>query len=484
MTRYRSRRQTSTSSAAAPIVAFLLIACFGLLFVTGCSSSSSTAEKTQDDTFTQEDLARFQELSKDGNASSPVVGSGTVAVALSSADASVPTVSSSSAESIAVPAADPALRKQYDAMRATSGGQGNAYRVTNTFLNVRSEPNVTSAFVTKLDQGDLVSLVEFTNATWAKVQMPGGKQGYVSTRYISKLTTEAKLKMEQKTFEGVYFVNFAFVNVRSTPTTGGEKIGEIPGQAFVRPLSIEKDWARVTLNGKEGYVSMQYLSPFLPNFLVRQETYALPILHYAVDQEGVLASLTQHAAKLKQSGAKFLTFSDLFDTIRTQEVRDVRLPPKSAIIAVTGITAQNIKTVSEALNAAGVRATLFIQSDQVGLSAISEKTVLTLQANGFDIQSAGHTGDDLRTLTSAQTQLELVQSRTMLENITHKTVFAVAYPQGGANDRVLQQAAEAGYLFGMGSAPDAGFTRDQFLRLPSFSVTTGMTGDDVAKLVK
>ncbi len=481
MNRYRSFRRPSQNNApAAPIVAFLLIACFGLLFVTGCSSSAGT-ETMEDDTFTQEDVARFRQLSEDDGMSSQ---SGTGASLSSESSSLAPVALTASGSTGTAPAADPALRKQYDAMRGTSGKGANMYRVTNTFLNVRSEPNVTSAFVVRLDQGDLVSLVEFVNGNWAKVQVPGGQTGYVAVRYIAKLTSEDKLKDEQKAFEGTYFVNFAFVNVRARPDTGSDKIGEIPGQAFVRPLSIEKDWARVALDGKEGYVSTQFLSPFLPNFLVRQESYQLPILHYDVGQAGVLEAMPQHFSLLKQAGVKILTFSELFDTVRTQEVRDVRLPPQSAIVAVSGITTQNVKRVSDALATAGVRATLFLQTDQVGISGISEKMIVTLLANGFDIQSAGHTGDDLRTLTSPQTQLELVQSRKLLEEMTHKTVFAVAYPQGGANDRVLEQAADAGYLFGMGSSPDKTFTRDQFLRLPSYTITSGMTGEDVAKLVK
>ena len=486
MNRYHPSRRAS-STPAGPIVAFLLIACFGLLFVTGCSSTTTptTDNQTETDTFTAEDVARFRSLSEQNDTTSSLQGGMAASSASAMAGESPSTMRASTGASVTPAAVDPALRKTYDAMRAGSTGKGgNIYRVTNAFLNVRSTPSVSGTFVARLDQGDLVSLVEFVNGTWAKIALSGGKTGYVANRYLSKLTTEEKLKDEQKAFDGQYFVNFTFVNVRQSPDSGSDKIAEIPGQAFVRPLSVEKDWARVAVDGKEGYVSMQYLSPFRPNFLVRQDRFALPILHYDVSQDAALTALAQHAAKLKQDGVHILTFRDFFTTLQTQEVRDMRIPPKSAILAVSGITSQNVKRVSDALTAAGVSSTLFIQTDQVGIAGISEKMLLTMQANGFDIQSAGHTGDDLRTLTNAQTQLELEQSRTLLEQLTHKTVFAIDYPQGGANDRVLTQAADAGYLFGMGSAPDSAFTRDQFLRLPSYTVTSGMTIEDVLKLVK
>jgi peptidoglycan/xylan/chitin deacetylase (PgdA/CDA1 family) len=118
------------------------------------------------------------------------------------------------------------------------------------------------------------------------------------------------------------------------------------------------------------------------------------------------------------------------------------------------------------------------------MTGITEKTIVTLLADGFDLQSAGHTGDDLRSLTNAQVTLELQESRKILEDLTHKSVYVVAYPQAGVNDRVMQKAAEAGYLFGLGSAPDRTFSRDQFLRLPSYTVTTSMTAEDIEKVAK
>lgn len=495
MNRYRStRRAPGSSTAAASLVAFLLIACFGLLFVTGCSSNSAYDETTQDDIFTAEDVERFQQLTQsDGqyasatySMSSPDVEEYRVspqaqsAAAADNADDSIRAVGTGAASAAA--AFDPAMRKKYDDMRRMSAGkEGNVYRVTNAFLNVRSEAAVSAPFVARLNQGDVVTLIQFANASWAKVGIPGSGQGYVAVRYIAKVTTEDMLREEEKAFDGQYFVNFSFLNLRQSPTSGSDKIGEIPGQAIVRPFSIEKGWARVAWGNKEGYTSMEFLAPFRPNFLVRQDTYALPILHYEASQDGALTALEQHVARLSKEGARFMTLRNLFDKVQTQEARDVRVLPKSVIVAVSGITSQNLKRVSDALGA--IPATIFIRTGQVGISGISEKQLLTLQANGFDIQSAGHTGDDLRTLTNAQTQLELGQSRAILEEMTHKAIFAVAYPNGGSNDRVMEQAADVGYLFGIGGTPEKNFSREQFLRLPSYAVTSGMTSDDVLKLI-
>ena len=142
-----------------------------------------------------------------------------------------------------------------------------------------------------------------------------------------------------------------------------------------------------------------------------------------------------------------------------------------------------MKELSDILRISGVTATLFFETKGVGLSGVSEKILLTLLANGHDIQSGAHTGDDLRSLTNAQVDLELQQSRQILESLIQRPVFAVAYPKGGINDRVRQKAQEAGYLLGISSSLGRTFTRDQLLRLPSFGVTSDVTDDEVNAFV-
>jgi hypothetical protein len=120
----------------------------------------------------------------------------------------------------------------YDSLRVGVVDQGgNAYRVNNPFLNVRQSMNVSSPLVAKLDQGALVTVLDIPTAEWAQVKMTDGKEGYVAFRYLAKPTTDARLPAEKKQFEGKFFVDFAFLNVRKDPTAQSEKVGELPGQA-------------------------------------------------------------------------------------------------------------------------------------------------------------------------------------------------------------------------------------------------------------
>jgi uncharacterized protein YgiM (DUF1202 family) len=482
MTHYRSRRRASVkrNNSFSPVVGFLLIAGFGILFA-GCSGPSDSDDEY---VFTAEDAAKFQELAKkvqqgDRTGTGEQTGTGSTDEPYLE-----PLDSASGALAGDIPTLDLSMVNAYNGIRtAVSADGGNSFRVSNEFVNVRSNPSVGAATVSRLNRGDAVEVMEFVNARWAKVKVGGGI-GYVSTDYIAKLTTDEKLPEEKKQYEGQYFVNFGFVNLRKDKTSSSEKLAEIPGQTILKPIAVEGDWMKVSFDGKEGYVSNQYLKPFLPNFLVRQNSFTLPIIQYRLSQGDVLKAMPEQLAKLKAEGATFMQLREFSDLLLRQEQRDVRLNPKTVSIIVTGVTPSNVKQVSDILMAASVKATLFIQTKDIGINGITEKMLMTLMANGFDLQSGGHTGDDLRSLTNSQIELELKQSRQLLEEYTKKTVFAVAYPQGGVNERVMQLAAAAGYLFGIGSESDATFTRDQFLRLPSTVVFPSTTSDELVKIVK
>ncbi len=445
----------------------------------GCKGPEDVSEN-QDFIFTQENVDEAHQLAQDAANGAIATGSGSIPY-LEPIDAGT------GAQKDGELVLDLSMIGTYKSIRTGQvGSDKQIFRVTNEFLNVRDNPSTTAGSVVRLNEGDSVEVLGFVNAGWAQVKIPSGQTGFVSVRYIAKMTSDDKLEMEKKHYAGRYFVSYGFVNMRKGPTQDSEKIGEIPGQTIVKPVSIEGGWAKVTYNEQTGYVAMSYLSPFMPVFLVRQNTYTLPVLHYQLvkgQEEEILKSLSSHVTELKQQGEKFITFSAFHDLLVDQQKQDVRLDPKNIIVAITGITPENVRTVSDGLNAAGINATLFIQTRYIGLSAITQKTLLTLIANGFDIASNTHTGDDLRALTNAQVDLELKQSRKIIQDLTGKNVSAIAYPQGGSNARVMELAGDAGYLLGLGSGSERTFTRDQMLNIPGIDIFPNMTADEVVKLV-
>jgi uncharacterized protein YgiM (DUF1202 family)/peptidoglycan/xylan/chitin deacetylase (PgdA/CDA1 family) len=459
---------------------FLLIVSFGILFA-GCGAPEP--EKSFEEfTFSDTDLERVAEMASTGSVASS--SSGTDYTVLSvTGTASTVTTTVGTVSSMGTVEPNKEKQAQYDALRTVVVDEGgNIYRVNNPYLNVRQSMSVSSPQVARLIAGDIVTVLEIPTAEWAKVKLMNSEEGYVSFRYLAKLTTESKLSEEKKQFDGKYYVDFQFLNIRKEPSTQAEKVGELPGQAIIKPLSMNGEWARVAYEGKEGYVSTQYLKPFLPVFLVRQDDYKLPILHYYADDTASINALSTQVAALKAAGKKIVTLKSLYDTVLAQETKDARINPGTVVIVISGVNAQNVRAVGDALNNAGAVATLFVLTKDVGVAGITEKAMLNLMANGNEIQSGGHTGDDLRSMTDSQVSLELGQSKKLIEDITKREVYVFDYPKGGVNDRIMKQAQEMGYLFGISQSPDSKFTRAQFLRLPTLMVSSGMSAEDVVKL--
>lgn len=467
--RARTRRSTKRrSNGSHPFVAFLLVASFGILFA-GCGKPAEIPQ-AEEFTFTAEDLAKVKEL----------IGNGTGAF--------VPRLElqPENEGDGGPPVLDIGSIQKFNAMRQATETDQDLYRVTNIYLNVRSEPRVTAPQLGSFNQSQTVEVIEFVDAAWAKIVYEDSEsgEGYVSARYISKLLSEQQLEEQQKKYEGLYFVDFGFLNVRKAPDTNSEKIGRLEGRSFVRPITMDDIWARIPFEDGDGYVAVQYLSPFLPNFLVRQSNFNLPVVHFRLSGEGVLDAMPAQLDALRQAGLNMITMRELYQLLLKQEERDVRSKPGSVIVAVSEVTPENLKEVSDILRASAMDATLFIESKHLGIGGIEQRNILTLLANGHDLQSAGHTGDDLRSLTDAQVELELGQSKQLLEKMTKKKVYALAYPLGGVNDRIARKAGEVGYLLGVSSATDVRFDRTQLLRMPSITVKASTTPAELVTTVK
>lgn len=466
---------------ARPLVAFLLLASLGAILA-GCGKEEAPDEFVITDT----DMERFRELAD--RADRQIEGTATGAAIVDEMLAAQGTATGASAAArtallnTPVPQLDLSKVGLYNSIRTVSSGTTDAYIVNLPFANMRSEPSTTKgAILSRLDRGAQVRVIDFVDAEWARVKaVSDGKEGFIVVRALAKPITDDRLQAEKTPFANTYFVDYAFVNVREKADQKSAKLGEIPGQSLIRPITRDDQWTKVSFQGKEGYVSSAYLSPFLPTFIVRQDKFTLPVLVYDLSQQGVADTLPTHINALKQAGFSFKTLRSFHDLL-VDRGADARLSGKNVVVALTGLTAANVKSASDTLRAQGVTGTLFIRTDQVGIRGITEKTLMTLVANGLDVESAGHTGDDLRALTNAQVELEFKQSRKLLEDMSRREVVAVAYPQGGVNDRVSEIAGQAGYLFGVGSSPERTFGRDQFLRLPSYPVFGGMSAEEVVK---
>jgi uncharacterized protein YgiM (DUF1202 family) len=480
------RRRRQKSVTATPIMVFLLVASFGILFA-GCSSSVSITGPTKDEltdvSFTENDIQKFRELASTSSSMSSAEATGVPLI-------TPPTVILSAASGTTLPSdeavsadIDLSMASTYKVLRQNPATAGeNLYVVNNTIVNVREAPSSSSKLLRTLDQGNTLKVLNWENGEWAKVEIPGGTTGFVTIRYIAKPVTKEDLPAKQKFFENKYYVSFQFVNLRKEPTQSSEKIGEIPGKTILTVLAQQGGFAKVEFNGQTGFVSLDYLTKFAPAFIVQQGAYTIPVLRYTMVDDASLQLLVSHLTVLKAKGVRMLSFKQLRQMMLDQDKKGTLIEGKNVLIAISGLTAENVRKVSDALTSNGFNATLFLTTKDVGISGITQKTLLTLIANGLDVQSGGHTGDDLRALTNAQVKLEAIQSRKILEDLTGKPVFAMLYPQGGGNERVETILSDAAYLFGVGTSSAKSFTRADLLRLPSVSIGSATTADEVMKL--
>lgn len=461
----------------------LVLASIAALTLTGCGADESAGADDQDLEFTVDVLERANDLARQAQdgVKDPLAGSGSVRPYLLVGTGSQLT---GSGEVIL----DLSAVQGYDAIRSPIGLQpAGDYVVRNEFVNIRTEPTVRSSVVGRLNRGDSLHLIAFANADWAEVQMKDGKKGYVSAEYIARIVPDDKLAAELTPYEGQYFVSYRFVNMRAEPRQDSAKIGQIPGREIVKPLRIADGWAHVQYGSLEGYVASSYLTAFRPPLIERQNTFVLPILHYRLSQEiatgsSLIASMQSHVQQLQKQGFRFITLRALHDTLVAQQDRDVRLGENSIVLAFTGVDTRTVSALSDALNAAEVDATIFLSPRSVGLAGITEKAINTLQANGFDIAVSLTDEGDMRGLTNTQASFIMKESRRVVEQVTGEQMIAVAYPQGGENERIMQLASQAGYLFGLSDRLGRTFTRAELLQLPSIPVTLGMSADDVERV--
>ncbi len=140
--------------------------------------------------------------------------------------------------------------------------------VSSGSLNMRKSGSARAAIVASLKKGTAVTVYSESNG-WAKVKADG-KDGYVSTKYLSAskpgtTTAPAATKpAEVKTTTKYVNVNSGSLNVRKSAAGSAAIVTTLSKGTAVTVYSESNGWAKITANGKEGYVSTAYLSTTKP----------------------------------------------------------------------------------------------------------------------------------------------------------------------------------------------------------------------------
>lgn len=147
-------------------------------------------------------------------------------------------------------------------LNAAAGG-GSYSSVTLSKLHTTALANSSSYYTDRLNNAynTIVSL------GWGDASVSGGGDngsggGSVDTSDFSE------------SYAGTYTVTASSLNVRSTPSTSGAKVGVLPNGAQVTVTSANGSWAAVSYNGISGYCSMDYLKQAAAQTTTTEETTA------------------------------------------------------------------------------------------------------------------------------------------------------------------------------------------------------------------
>lgn len=130
---------------------------------------------------------------------------------------------------------------------------------TTDYLNLREGAGVDKKVILTLSKGVTVTVLDSSNATWAKVQTSGGKQGYCSKQYLSISGTASN---SGSSSSGTTAVTTASLNMREGAGTTSKIIVTLPKGTSVKVIdSSNPSWLKVqTADGKQGYCSKEFLN--------------------------------------------------------------------------------------------------------------------------------------------------------------------------------------------------------------------------------
>ncbi|KQU26274.1 hypothetical protein ASG65_14635 [Bacillus sp. Leaf13] len=136
--------------------------------------------------------------------------------------------------------------------------------VSSGTLNMRKSGTDSASIVAKLTRGTQVTVYSESRG-WAKIKA-NGKEGYVSTKYLSttKPGTVTKAEVPVKTTTKYVNVSSGTLNMRKSGTETASIVAKLSKGMQVTVYSESKGWAKIKANGKDGHVSTKYLSTTKP----------------------------------------------------------------------------------------------------------------------------------------------------------------------------------------------------------------------------
>ncbi|MGH1231995.1 SH3 domain-containing protein, partial [Bacillus toyonensis] len=133
--------------------------------------------------------------------------------------------------------------------------------INATSLRVRSAANTSSSVLGNLKNGEKVTVLGKANG-WAKINYQG-KEGYVSLEFVKLEAGKQEEKPAEDMTNGtqeVGTINATSLRVRSAANTSSSVLGNLKNGEKVTVLGKVNGWAKINYQGKEGYVSLEFIT--------------------------------------------------------------------------------------------------------------------------------------------------------------------------------------------------------------------------------
>lgn len=131
----------------------------------------------------------------------------------------------------------------------------------NDYVNIRQEPNTESEIVGKLYDDSVGNIIEISD-DWFYIES-GKARGYVKSEYV--LTGEAAINKAEEVGIKMARVNTTTLKVRMEPSTDAKVLGLVPDGDLLQVLELTEDFAKVSVEEGEGYISLDYVELYTEN---------------------------------------------------------------------------------------------------------------------------------------------------------------------------------------------------------------------------
>ena len=126
----------------------------------------------------------------------------------------------------------------------------------DSYLNVRKGPGTNTAIVGKMPPNSECTILS-KEGDWAKIKS-GDVTGYVKLEYI--LTGDKAMNVIKEKGRLVIVVDCTSLRVRAKESTDSEILCKISKGEELTIVSSTKDWVKVDVNNKQGYVAREYVN--------------------------------------------------------------------------------------------------------------------------------------------------------------------------------------------------------------------------------